>query len=154
MPRLARNLLPSNFVHLIVQGINKEYIFEKDSWKLEYTNLIKKNFCDSNIEILAYCIMNNHAHFLVFYEHIDALYKAMHKINTCYAMRYNKINNRNGYVFRDRYFSQIIMNEKHLFNCLVYIHKNPVSANIISNMSDYTFSSYNEYTREIKFSNP
>ena len=34
MPRLARNLLPSNFVHLIVQGINKEYIFEKDSWKL------------------------------------------------------------------------------------------------------------------------
>ena len=153
MPRLSRNLLPSHFVHLIVQGINREYIFKENSWKSHYKSLIKNNFSDANISIVAYCIMDNHAHFLVFYDNINVLCKSMQKTNTCYAMHYNKLNNRKGYVFRDRYYSQPIMDENHLYNCLVYIHRNPVSASIVTNMDDYFFSSYREYTRQIRFNN-
>lgn len=145
MPRFARKDLCSNFIHLIVQGINREFIFTNDDWKLDYKSIIKKNMQKFNIVILAYCIMDNHAHFLIFYDNPNDLSKFMLASNTSYAMHYNKINNRKGYVFRDRFFSQPILDYNHLFNCLVYIHSNPISASLVSNFSDYKFSSYNEF---------
>ena len=42
MPRLARNLLGNIFIHNMVQGINKEYIFEEDFQKQKYLQLMKK----------------------------------------------------------------------------------------------------------------
>lgn len=145
MPRLARKNLYSNFIHLIVQGINQEYIFEKKEWKTLYLNILKNKLTDLKVEILAYCIMGNHAHFLVYYENMDDLLTLMRKVNTTYAMYYNKFNKRKGYVFRDRYFSQSITTENQLYNCIVYIHNNPVAAGLVLNYLDYQFSSFREY---------
>ena len=36
MPRKGRKHINSNYIHLIVQGINRESIFKKDTWKEEY----------------------------------------------------------------------------------------------------------------------
>lgn len=145
MPRLPRKNLNSNFIHLIVQGINQEFIFSNDNLKSIYKSLIKKSLESYNIEILAYCIMGNHAHFLVFFENFKELSEMMRAVNTSYAMKYNKTNHRKGYVFRDRFFSQDILDQNHLFNCLVYIHFNPVVANLSNNLVNYKFSSYSEY---------
>lgn len=145
MPRKARKTTESNYSHLIVQGINKEYIFQNKEWKEEYIKILKDKMEDTNVEILAYCIMDNHAHFLIYYEKIEDLSSLMRKVNTTYAMRYNKVNKRVGFVFRDRFFIQPILNEKQLCNCLVYIHKNPIKAGICSKMQDYRYSSYKEY---------
>lgn len=57
---------------------------------------------------MAYCIMNNHVHLLVYSEEVQKLSKMMQKINTAYAKYYNECNERVGYVFRDRYLSQPI----------------------------------------------
>lgn len=148
MPRNARKNMESNYVHLITQGINREYIFQKREWKEEYIKILKTKMQNMNIEILAYCIMDNHAHFLMYYVNLKELSDLMKKVNTTYAMRYNKTNKRKGFVFRDRFFTQPILDEIQLNNCLVYIHKNPIKAGICSKMQDYNYSSYNEYIKE------
>ena len=148
MPRKARKYINTNYVHLILQGINKEYIFKEKEWKEQFVKILKNKIEDTDIEILAYCIMDNHVHLMVYYQNMDKLSKLMHKVNTTYAMMYNKINRRKGYVFRDRFFIQPILNEKHLYNCLVYIHKNPINAGICIKMQDYDYSSYNEYQKK------
>ena len=145
MPRIARKDSKSKFYHVMVQGINKEYIFNTDLNIKKYKELILKKIDTENIEILAYCIMNNHAHFLIYCERNEQLSKFMQKLNTSYSRFYNKTNNRVGYVFRDRYLSQSILNEKQLYNCVKYIHNNPVKAGIVKNMSDYKYSSYYEF---------
>lgn len=145
MPRKARKEIKSKYVHLIVQGINKEKIFQKKEWKEDYIKILKAKIENVNIEILAYCIMDNHAHFLMYYEKLEELSSLMRKINTTYAMRYNRINKRVGFVFRDRFYTQPILNEIQLYNCLVYIHKNPIKARICLDMKDYKYSSYNEF---------
>ncbi len=145
MPRVARKNLSSPYVHIIVQGINKEYIFNSDMLKNKYKSILKRNLKDVNASILSYCIMNNHAHILIYSESIDEITLLMKKSNTSYAKFYNKINNRVGYVFRDRYYTQTILNEKHLFNCIAYIHNNPVMAGIVSNIFEYKYSSYLEF---------
>ena len=145
MPRIARKNSRSCFYHVIVQGINKEYIFRSDEDIKQYKQIIKSKLKESNIEILAYCIMNNHAHLLIYSEKSQYLSQYMQKVNTSYSQYYNKVNKRVGYVFRDRYYSQDLVNEIQLYNCLKYIHNNPVKARIVNKMQDYKYSSYNEF---------
>lgn len=148
MPRLARKNLESSFIHIIVQGIDRNYIFQNDSLKLAYKTLFKKNLESTNINIIAYCIMDNHVHILLHTENFKEVSKIMQKTNTAYAKLYNKIHQRVGYVFRDRYYVQMILNEVHLYNCIVYIHNNPINAGLVTHPKNYKFSSYNEYIKK------
>ena len=147
MPRLARNALETSFFHIIIQGINREYIFENKEYIEKYLYLLKLNNETEKFKILAYCIMNNHAHILVYTEKVSEMSRIMQKINTSYARFYNSEKNRVGYVFRDRYFTQPIFDEMQLFNCISYIHYNPVIANMVIEASQYKYSTYNDYIK-------
>ena len=102
-----------------------------------------KNEC--NVQLLAYCIMDNHAHLLLYAEKIEDMSKFMHFVNSSYSNYYNKVNNRVGYVFRDRYKSEPIYKEQYLLNCINYIHMNPVQAGIIKEAEKYKYSSCEQY---------
>lgn len=148
MPRHSRRNLSSNYFHVMVQGINKEYIFNTNKNINRYKKIIIENYQDykeCKLTILSYCFMNNHSHFIFFCENFPVLSKFMQKINSSYAVYYNKVQNRVGYVFRDRFKVQEIKSFEQLHNCIRYIHNNPVKAKICNSMSDYEFSSYNEF---------
>lgn len=145
MSRQARKNLKTPFMHMMVQGINKEYIFHKQEYIEEYLDLIKKNQESCQFTILAYCMMSNHAHFLVYAENIKEFSDFMHKINTKFAQKYNKEEKRCGVVFRNRYLTEPIYDRKYLINCIKYIHNNPVKAKIVEKCEDYQYSSYNDY---------
>ena len=68
MPRIARKNSQSCFYHVIVQGINKEYIFQGNKYMKKYKEIIVDKKKESKVAILAYCIMSNHAHFLLYSE--------------------------------------------------------------------------------------
>lgn len=92
MPRLARMYIESQYLHIIVQGINKEYIFKGIEAKERYKATLKKNLLDTKVKVLAYCIMDNHVHILLYSEKIEEITKLMQKTNTSYAKWYNKQN--------------------------------------------------------------
>lgn len=145
MPRLARKNINTPFLHIMVQGVNKEYVFNERNDKIEYLKLIKEYDKSEFLEFLSYCIMDNHAHFTVYAPDKDELSKLMFNINLRYARLYNKNNNRCGVLFRNRYQIQPIYSEKHLLKCINYIHQNPVKAKMVEKCEDYKFSSYNDY---------
>lgn len=145
MPRVSRKTFKSGFFHIIIQGINKEYIFDKNEDKKKYLYLMQKYYQKYEIKIVAYCIMDNHAHFIMYTEDIQNISDYMHKINSIYATNYNKNNKRVGYVFRDRYKSQYIYDRDYLLKCIKYIHMNPVKAKIVKKEKDYKYSSYNDF---------
>ncbi len=145
MPRRARKEINSKFIHIMIQGINREYIFNKEKDVEVYLKIIKEKLKSFDVYIVTYCIMNNHAHFLVYSQDINLVSKLMKKVNTSYAIYYNKNHDRCGYVFRDRFKSEEIISRKYLINCIHYIHNNPVKAKICNNQSEYKFSSYKEF---------
>ena len=53
MPRIARKDSKSSFYHVMVQGINKEYIFDTDFNINKYKEFIVSKKSKSNIEILS-----------------------------------------------------------------------------------------------------
>ncbi|MBR3002175.1 MAG: transposase [Clostridia bacterium] len=145
MPRQARSSFKTHFFHVMVQGINKDFIFLKEYYIETYLNLIHKYIKEFPVTILSYCIMNNHAHILVFVENVHDLGKFMHKVNLVYSQFYNKENNRCGVVFRNKYKAEPIYDQKYIINCINYIHMNPVKANMVYSCKDYPYSSYNDY---------
>ncbi len=145
MPRIARENLENGFFHIMVQGIKKEKIFDKDEYKEKYIKLIKFFKEKQKIEIINYCVMNNHVHIIIYTENINELTIFMQKLNTTYAINYNKAENRVGYVFRNRFESKEIYNQDYLTKCIKYVHMNPVKAGITKTEGEYKYSSYNDY---------
>lgn len=153
MPRKSRKLLDGKICHHIVQGINKEYVFQEDEDKKKYLNLLRKYYKDYEIDIICYCIMDNHVHLILYSSNIENISAFMRKVNSIYAMYYNKKYNRVGYVFRNRFKSILILTRKQLCICIKYIHMNPVKANIVKNENEYKYSSYNDYLNKSGFLN-
>lgn len=144
MPRQPRFNLKTFFFHVMTQGINKSFIFEKEKDIKYYLKIMNQTKEKYNVEIIAYCIMNNHVHLLLKTEQTEKLSKFMHMLNTKYAIYYNKKYNRVGYVFRNRYKSEGIYTNNHLYNCIQYIYNNPVKAGICLKPEEYNYSNYKE----------
>ncbi len=153
MPRTGRKLLNGKICHHIVQGINREYIFNEKEDKNKYLDLLKKYYIEYKIDIICYCIMDNHTHLILYSDNIKNISAFMGRVNSIYAMYYNKKYNRVGYVFRNRFKSILIMTREQLYACIKYIHMNPVKANIVKRESEYKYSSYNDYLNKSGFLN-
>lgn len=148
MAREPRNCLNSNFYHIMVQGINKEYVFEEDICKKVYLKLLFQNCRKFNNKLISYCVMDNHVHIILYVVEIEKMSKCMKSVNGEFAQFYNKLKNRVGPVFRDRFKSQPIYNEKYLYSCVLYVHRNPVKAGLTERVDTYKFSSTMKYSIE------
>ena len=154
MARKARKYKNASFFHIIVQGIDKESIFRYKRYKNEYKRLMDRELEKSNNIIESYCIMDNHAHFILKVDKIEEISALMQKINSAYAIYYNYMENgRVGYVFRDRFLSEPITNRTYLINCIKYIHNNPVKARMVEHCEEYEFSSYKDFLKTLNNDN-
>lgn len=145
MSRYPRNYIKTTYFHVITQGIHKNYIFEREEDIKYYIKIMYNLIEKQKVEILAYCIMNNHAHMLIKAEEIKELSKYMQRLNTKYAIYYNKKYEKVGYVFRDRYKSEGIYTEEQLYCCINYIYNNPVKAGMCNKASEYPYSNHRKY---------
>lgn len=142
MPRIPRMYLDTEYFHVITQGINKSYIFDSPIDIKYYIKNMYELKDKYDINIIAYCVMNNHAHILIRSRFIENLSKYMHGLNTRYACYYNKKYKRVGYVFRDRYKAEGIYTDSHLYSCIKYIYNNPVKAGLCNHPEEYLYSNY------------
>jgi len=145
MARIARTDMKSNFFHVMVQGNNRADIFNSNKLKEKYLTLMLEKQEKFNVMLVAYCIMNSHVHLLIYTNEILEMSKYMQSLNQSYSQYYNKLNERVGTLFRNRFQSEQILNQMYLKNCISYIHNNPVKAGICKSLEGYKYSSYSQY---------
>lgn len=148
VPTKRRQESRTGIYHVIVKGINKEKIFNQQREKIYFKSIILKYLEKYQIEIYCYCIMSNHAHFIIRAE-IQVLSMFMASILAEYASYYNFKHHRNGHVFQNRFRSECIENENYFWTCLRYIHLNPVKAGMLKKPERYRYSSMAEYMLEM-----
>lgn len=144
MSRQARIQSSTDYYHVMMRGNNRESIFVKDEQKKFFLESLKLQEEEQLIDIVAYCLMDNHVHIVV-KANISDLSKAIKSINIKYAMNFNQKRDRIGHVFQDRFNSEAIEDDKYLLQVIRYIHNNPVTAKMVKSPWDYHWSSYNEY---------
>lgn len=147
MPTRRRRESKTELYHIIVKGINRERIFNQQREKIYFKRIILKHLNVINVEIYCYCIMSNHAHFIIRAE-IHDLSRFMAFVLSEYASYYNFKHHRNGHVFQNRFTSECIEDERYFWSCLRYIHLNPVKAGMIKMPVRYRYSSMGEYAAE------
>jgi len=111
----------------MVRGINKQAIFLASDEKKEYLRRLSNLKQQLSIELLSFCIMDNHAHLLLFEPNDDtSLSKLMLRLNSGYAGWYNRRHGRIGPLFQDRFCSEVIQSDSQLLAVVRYIHQNPM----------------------------
>lgn len=144
MPRKPRELSPSGFYHTILRGINKQPVFESHQEKAYFLDVLQRMGKEGEYEIYAHCLMNNHVHLLIKIGS-KPLDTSMKRIAVSYVYFYNKLHNRSGSLFDNRYTSVVIKDEVQLMVCAGYIHNNPVKAGLVEKPQHYPWSSYRYY---------
>ncbi|MFA6251206.1 MAG: transposase [Candidatus Paceibacterota bacterium] len=87
------------------------------------------------VEILAYCLMDNHFHLMVRQKTENGITEFMRKLGTGYTNYFNKKYERTGALFQGKFKSVNLKKDSHLMYLPIYIHLNPL---------DYKFKEWRE----------
>jgi putative transposase len=137
-------LQAGHFYHVYNRGNNRQLIFFERENYLYFLRLIRQNLIEDGVDVVAYCLMPNHHHLLVYLQ-TDELAESMKSLSLSYTKAINKRFNRVGALFQGRFQRILITHTEHLIALTRYIYLNPVKANLVKQPEDWEFSSYLEY---------
>lgn len=167
MPARTVYFIPNSFYHVYNRGSEKRTIFVASRDYTKFLERVKDNAKKFSVEVLCYCLMPNHFHFLLKQISETPLVRFMNAIQLGHAKFFNTKYERIGPLFQGRFKAKFIETDEYLLQLSAYIHRNPIadltdSRNpinfryLISNLRQFPYSSYGEYLglKEKKFSKP
>lgn len=141
MPRLARVKGCDCSYHVMIRSISEVPLYREASDKDRYLKTMKKYQDVFDFKVYAYCLMDTHAHFIIYANGAD-ISKVMQGLNQSYAQYFNRKYMRHGHLFQDRFKSKIIEDDRYLISLSGYIHNNPSDiAGYGNRIADYPYSS-------------
>lgn len=117
------------------------------SQKNDFMDNLRKN--DKLVEILAFCLMPNHVHFLIKETRDRGISTFMSNFQNSYAKYFNIKTERSGTLFQTMFKAVLIETDEQLIHVARYIHLNPVTAYIVKDIEElknYLWSSFSTYT--------
>lgn len=152
MARTPRKECKSRYYHILIEGRSDTNIFEKAADKEKLLEIVERVLEESKVTMYAYCIMANHAHFVV-REGEGSISRFMKRVNGAYAVYYNRKYQERGQVFFDRFKSETIRDMEQLLKVMRFVHNNPVYDGCALRQRDYPWSSYRQYVLAGNFPN-
>ncbi|MEP7110357.1 MAG: hypothetical protein ABI760_20345 [Ferruginibacter sp.] len=142
--------------HVYNRGNNKQQIFFCREDYLQFLVRCHKYIAPRS-EILAWCLMPNHFHFLL---QVNAMGLAPYRqggnempfisngfqlLESSYAKRINTMYNRTGSLFQQKTKSKWMADDSYSVTAFWYTHFNPVEAGYVKRMQDWEYSSYLDF---------
>ena len=133
-----------HYYHIFNRGINGDILF-KDFKNMDYFLRLITKYLSSEINILAYCLMNNHFHFVVKVTNDNKkVTQALSNLFNAYAKSFNKQQSRTGSLF-EKHFKRIRLDSQaYLKQLIIYAHLNP-KHHLNIDFEDYRYSSYQSF---------
>ncbi len=143
MPKRAIDLTIGDYYHIYNRAVAKNQLFTEKHNYWFFISKVKKYILDST-DVLAYCLMPNHYHFLVKLTQLN-LPASMQRLAMSYTASFNKVYKRSGHLFQGRYQLRFIGKLDYLVQAVNYIHLNPFRAGLVKSPDEWEMSSYLEY---------
>ena len=171
MPGRSTPLVNNEYYHIFNRGSDKRDVFLKPrdfsrfiqtlyyyqfsgpkpkfSMLSKDTRLAFKGSEESKlVEILCYCLMPNHCHFLVRQVKEDGIAKFVSQLFNSYTKYFNTKYQRVGALFQGVFKAVRIETDEQLVHVSRYIHLNPAVSQLDDNLINYPWSSLAEYLED------
>ena len=140
MPRIARVVLPDVPYHITQRGNYRQDVFEDEEDKRFYMELFTYYSKEHGLKLYAWCLMDNHVHFVVESSSATTLAKVFNTVHMRYSQYFNKKKGVRGHLWQGRFFS-CPLDKCHLYEAIRYVELNPIRAGISSHLKDYIWCS-------------
>lgn len=143
MPRIPRGETSNSILHVLNRGVERRPIFSKAQDYGFFLTQARELFSGAGISLLSFCLMPNHYHFLVQVAG-GMLSRAMQNLQARHSMYFNRVHERVGHLFQDRFKAFEVDDADYLGWLPVYIHRNPVKAGLVSRPEQWEWSGHGE----------
>lgn len=182
MPGRDIQLVNEEIYHVFSRGVNSQKIFNCDRDYCQFMDRMRyyqnynlqecySHFNDLSLEIkgdilnklsqkrdflvdiIAYCLMPNHFHFLLKQKVENGISKYMSNLTNSYTRYYNIKHKRTGPILQGKFKAVRVESDEQICHLSRYIHLNPYSAGIIDSLKElleYPYSSLPEYVSHQK----
>ncbi|MFZ1257893.1 MAG: transposase [Candidatus Saccharimonas sp.] len=106
------------------------------------------------VELVAYCLMPNHFHFLYYLKEKQGIEKLMRSMMTAYSRYFNNKYARVGPVFQSNFLAARITSDTYLWHVSRYIHLNPLDIGASPRSYDYSSLGYFSGKRTAEWLHP
>lgn len=141
MSRPLRIEFPGAVYHVTSRGNRRESIFEDDADRVELLAALAQAMQRFDAQVLAYCLMGNHYHFVLHTRRAN-LSLLMRHVNGAYAQAFNRRHGKVGHVFQGRFKAILVDREAYLLELCRYVELNPVRAGLCAAPQAWAWSSY------------
>jgi putative transposase len=150
MPR-QRRIAPDGFVHHVInRGDHRETIFRKPQDFRAFLAVTAEAATRIPMRILAYCVMRNHFHLVLWPYHGHELSAYMQLLMNRHLRRYlvHYPPPSPGHVYQGRYLNSLVQASADLLRLMRYVEANPVAAGIVPRAELYKWSSASRHARD------
>ena len=139
--------------HVVQRGVRRMDVFFSDGDRVEYLSLLSQSASKHSSNFLAWCLMSNHAHFVVMPRQSKSLSATFGEAHRRYTRMVNFREGWRGHLWQERFHSYP-MDEHHLLAAVRYVEMNPVRAGLVQKPEDWEWSSADRSLRIVSSSSP
>jgi putative transposase len=135
--------------HVFNRGSRKGALFTSADEYIAFERLLAEACELRPMRILAYCLMPNHWHLLLWPEQDSDVSRFLHWVTGTHALRWRRQTNTHGQgaVYQGRFGCTHALDSHDLLEVWRYIERNPVEASLVVQCEDWLWSSASERSR-------
>jgi len=143
MPRRLRHTLQGTVFHVINRAAARAQLFDSPKDYSAFLRVVREGLSSSQVQVIAYCVMPNHWHFVVICDRIADLSNLMHWITGTHAQRWHSAHGTRGTgpLYQGRFKAIPVQTETYLHRVCRYVERNPVRAQLVDRAETWPWSS-------------
>jgi putative transposase len=143
MPRIKRTNVGGYVYHVLNRANARVQIFDNDEDYKLFENILEEAIEKFNVKILAYCIMPNHFHLVLYPENEGDLSVFMGWVTNTHTRRWHtqKGTVGQGHLYQGRYKSFICQDDNHFLTLVKYVEQNALKAKLVKKAEGWRWSS-------------
>ncbi|HUF11048.1 MAG TPA: hypothetical protein VMO47_17130 [Rhodothermales bacterium] len=160
MTSKTRPLKHGRLYHVYNRGVNREILFKEERNYAHFLNLIQRHI-HPVADIYAYCLLRNHFHLLIRIRMENEIRRSAPKprwrtpparfFGNCfnaYTKAVNVAYKRTGCLFERPFKRKLVSGPDYFRQLVVYIHRNPQKHGLVSDFSQWPYSSFCRFSEE------
>jgi putative transposase len=144
MPRRPRCNTGGHVYHALNRAVGRATLLHKDGDYAAFENVLRQAQDWQPIRLLAYCLMPNHWHLVLWPEGNGDLSEFLRWLTVTHTQRYHAHYHSagTGPVYQGRFKSFPIQEDDHLLTVLRYVERNALRAGLVARAEDWRWSSW------------